>query len=68
MSPLPPTDFSIRIQSAKVVLAYPPNILKDVDRGRDVSSAPWHDKFNGERRNDHHTTLAEKRAARGGAA
>lgn len=50
------------------MLAYPPNILKDVDRGRDVSSAPWHDKFNGERRNDHHTTLAEKRAARGGAA
>jgi hypothetical protein len=48
------------------VLAYAPNILKDVDRGKDVSSAPWHHKFNGERRNDHHTTLAEKRAARGG--
>lgn len=47
------------------VLAYAPNILKDVDRGKDVSSAPWHHKFNGERRNDHHTTLAEKRAARG---
>ena len=39
-------------------------ILKDKDRGKDVASAPWYDLFNGERRNDHHTTLAEKRAAR----
>jgi hypothetical protein len=39
-------------------------ILKDVDRGKDVASAPWFPDFNGERRNDHHTTLAEKRAAR----
>ena len=39
-------------------------ILKDKDRGTDVASAPWHGVFNGERRNDHHTTLAEKRAAR----
>ena len=39
-------------------------ILKDKDRGRDVPSAPWYDVFNGERRNDHHTTLAEKRVAR----
>ena len=39
-------------------------ILKDQDRGKDVPSAPWYDVFNGERRNDHHTTLAEKRAAR----
>ena len=39
-------------------------ILKDKDRGRDVPSAPWYDVFKGERRNDHHTTLAEKRAAR----
>jgi len=39
-------------------------ILKDKDRGNDVPSAPWYDVFNGERRNDHHTTLAEKRAAR----
>jgi hypothetical protein len=29
-----------------------------------VPSAPWYQFFNGERRNDHHTTLAEKRAAR----
>lgn len=40
-------------------------ILKDKDRGKDVTSAPWFDVFNGERRNDHHTTLSEKRAARG---
>lgn len=39
-------------------------ILKDKDRGNDVASAPWYDVFKGERRNDHHTTLAEKRAAR----
>ncbi len=38
-------------------------ILKDKDRGKDVASAPWYDQFNGERRNDHHTTLAEKRTA-----
>ena len=43
-------------------------ILKGKDRGQDVASAPWHDVFNGERRNDHHTTLAEKRAAREAAA
>lgn len=43
-------------------------ILKDKDRGSDVSSAPWYDVFKGERRNDHHTTLAEKRAAREAAA
>ena len=43
-------------------------ILKDKDRGKDVASAPWYPVFNGERRNDHHTTLAEKRAAREAAA
>ena len=43
-------------------------ILKDKDRGTDVASAPWYPVFNGERRNDHHTTLAEKRAAREAAA
>ena len=42
--------------------------LKGKDRGKDVASAPWYDVFNGERRNDHHTTLAEKRAAREAAA
>ena len=39
-------------------------IVKDKDRGNDIASAPWFAVFNGERRNDHHTTLAEKRAAR----
>jgi hypothetical protein len=39
-------------------------ISKDVDRGKDVASAPWFPDFNGERRNNHHTTLDEKGAAR----
>lgn len=46
------------------VLAHVPNVRYGVDRGKDVPSAPWYDVFNGERRNDHHTTLAEKHAAR----
>lgn len=46
------------------VLAHEPNVKYGVDRGKDVPSAPWFKVFNGERRNDHHTTLAEKRAAR----
>ena len=29
---------------------------------RDVEAAPWFKVFNGERINDHHTTLADKRA------
>jgi hypothetical protein len=40
------------------------NITWDKDRGKDVESAPWYHKFGGERINDHHLTLAEKRAAR----
>lgn len=39
-------------------------ILKDKDRGADGPSAPWYKAFKGERRNDHHTTLDEKTAAR----
>ena len=39
-------------------------ILRDKDRGKDVPTAPWYGTFNGERRNDRHTTLAQKRAAR----
>ncbi|MEY9536900.1 hypothetical protein [Sinorhizobium fredii] len=39
------------------------NILKDKDRGNDMTSAPWSSVFKAERRNDHHTTLAEKRTA-----
>ena len=40
------------------------NITWDKDRGKDVESAPWFKVFGGERINDHHLTLAEKRAAR----
>jgi len=46
------------------VLGFEPNVKYTVDRGKDVASAPWFAVFNGERRNDHHTTLEEKRAAR----
>lgn len=40
------------------------NIKWDKDRGADPDCAPWYPVFNGERINDHHTTLAEKQAAR----
>ena len=36
----------------------------DKDRGKDVESAPWHHLFNGDRINDHHVSLDEKRAAK----
>jgi len=39
------------------------NIKWTKDRGKDVESAPWHHTFGGERINDHHLSLAEKRAA-----
>lgn len=45
------------------VLREKPNIKWDKDRGRDVQSAPWYHVFAGDRINDHHLTLAEKRAA-----
>lgn len=41
-----------------------PNIKWDKDRGKDVETSPWYHLFNGDRINDHHLTLAEKRAAR----
>lgn len=41
------------------------NIKWDKDRGKDVDSAPWAKQFNNERINDHHLSLAEKKAARG---
>lgn len=37
------------------------NIAWDKDRGKDVESAPWYHLFNGDRINDHHLTLAEKK-------
>jgi len=46
------------------ILRWKPNIKWDKDRGKDVESAPWFAEFGGDRINDHHTTLAQKRAAR----
>ncbi len=46
------------------VLRDKPNIKWNKDRGRDVQSAPWYHVFKGDRINDHHLTLAEKRATR----
>lgn len=40
------------------------NVKWEKDRGKDVQSAPWFHLFQGERINDHHLSLAEKRAAR----
>jgi hypothetical protein len=50
------------------VLRDKPKIKWTKDRGKDVTSAPWYPVFKGERINDHHTTLAEKHAARHAAA
>jgi len=46
------------------VLRDKPNIKWGVDRGRDVESAPWFHAFGGDRNNDHHLTISEKRIAR----
>lgn len=46
------------------VLRWEPKIKYAKDRGHDPESAPWFARFKGERINDHHTTLAEKQAAR----
>lgn len=40
------------------------NISWEKDRGKDVESSPWFKVFKGERINDHHLTLDEKRKAR----
>jgi hypothetical protein len=50
------------------VLGHEPNVKYTVDRGKDLLSAPWYHLFKGERRNDHHTNLSQKRAARAMAA
>jgi len=39
------------------------NITWQKDRGKDVESAPWYPVFKGDRINDYHLTLDEKRAA-----
>ena len=46
------------------VLRDRPNISWGKDRGKDVESAPWYKLFKGERINDHHLSLAEKRTAK----
>ncbi len=46
------------------VLRETPKIKWGIDRGKDVASAPWFPLDKGERNNDRHLTLAEKRAAR----
>ena len=46
------------------VLRKNPNVKWGKDRGKDLESAPWYPVFKGDRINDHHLTLAEKRAAR----
>ena len=45
------------------VLRDKPNIKWGKDRGKDVASAPWYPLFKGDRINDHHLTLEEKRKA-----
>lgn len=47
------------------ILTHQPNIKWTKDRGTDVASAPWYKVHKGERINDRHTTLEEKREARG---
>ncbi len=46
------------------VLRDKPNIKWGKDRGKDVETAPWYPVFGGDRINDHHLSLAEKKAAR----
>ncbi|WP_440658530.1 hypothetical protein [Ensifer adhaerens] len=51
---------------AGILREQPKGIKWTKDRGNDVLSAPWYPVFKGERINDHHTTLEEKRAAGAG--
>jgi len=44
------------------VLRDKPNIHWKKDRGKDVESAPWYQTFKGERINDYHLTLEQKRS------
>ena len=46
------------------IFRWKPNIKWNKDRGKDVASAPWFPLFKGDRINDHHLSLEEKRAAR----
>ncbi|NLE95583.1 MAG: SAM-dependent DNA methyltransferase [Dehalococcoidia bacterium] len=53
----------VRVKGAGV-LRDRPNINWNKDRGKDVASAPWFHKFNGDRINDDNLTLAEKQKAK----
>ena len=62
------TRLNIRPFVAAGVLRKNPKITWGKDRGKDPESAPWYSVFKGDRVNDHHLTLAEKRAVREAAA
>ncbi len=47
------------------VLRKTPNIKWGKDRGKDPETAPWFKVFKGERINDYHLSLEEKRKAQG---
>lgn len=53
----------VRLKGAGV-LRTKPNIHWRKDRGKDVPSAPWYHVFKGDRINDYHLTLQEKRDSR----
>ena len=57
------TEPDVRMKGAGV-LRHKPNITWKKDKGKDVESAPWYHLFKGNRINDHHLTLADKRAER----
>lgn len=46
------------------VLRDKPNIKWTKDRGKDTENSPWYHLFSGDRINDHHVTLEEKKKAR----
>ncbi|MFA6373132.1 MAG: hypothetical protein WCW68_10940 [Methanothrix sp.] len=46
------------------VLRDKPNINGNKNQGKDVESAPWYHRFKGERINDSHLKLEEKRRGR----
>ena len=64
----PDLDDGVRMNIRPFVMAgilrEAPNIKWTKDRGSDVPSSPWYPVFKGERINDHHTNLEEKRASR----
>jgi len=45
------------------ILRDKPNIKWEKDRGKDVESAPWYHLWGGDRINDHHLSLEEKRTS-----